>query len=203
MGADEIISKDASIDEILGAIRVLVEGVNESDGISSSIEPRLYRQVWERHPGPEATRRSHRLGSRHPRGGIRRLDPELVFATGPTLRAHRKVGLGGVPPLRAAAGADLSAGRRRELRVGLDDLLSVVDEAEELSRTRRDLATASPLSYLIHRSAWKGNSPKSDAGSWIRPRNYPAPMALIRSYPRSRRSVLFEVGCLCTLLNLI
>src|SRR5215212_10348546 len=38
------------------------------------------------------------------------------------------------------------------------------------------------------------------AGSWIKPRNTP-PMALIMRYPRSGRSVLSEVGCLCKFVD--
>ena len=53
---------------------------------------------------------------------------------------RRPARLGGVSPLRVAAGEDLPRGRWHELEeVELSDLLSVVDDTEELARTTREL----------------------------------------------------------------
>ena len=111
-----------------------------------AIEPRSYRQVIG-----EAIRsmRPHvevvvlepgTLGT-----GVRRLDPELVFADRPDT-----FGPGGGPTRRSAwvefrpyeepPARVCLAGRTWELEeVELSDLLSIVDEAEELSRTAREL----------------------------------------------------------------
>ena len=107
-----------------------------------AIEPRSYRQVIGKtirslRPHVEViVLEPDTLGA-----GIRRLDPELVFASrtdtfAPTGRsAWVEFRPYEQPPARVCLG-----GRRWELEeVGLDDLLSLVDETEELSRTRRDL----------------------------------------------------------------
>ena len=71
--------------------------------------------------------------------GVARLDPELVFANRPASsssgeRAWVEFRPYAEPPARVCL-----AGRRRELgEVDLEDLLSLVDEVEELSRTTRD-----------------------------------------------------------------
>ena len=108
-----------------------------------AIEPRSYRQVIG-----EAIRASRphvevivldpdTLGA-----GLRRLHPELVFANRPD-DAFAPDGRGAWveflpyehPPARVCM-----AGRRRELEeVELEDLLSIVDEAEELARAGREL----------------------------------------------------------------
>src|SRR5215212_7831223 len=48
--------------------------------------------------------------------------------------------------------------------------------------------------HPIHRSAWKGNSRKFGCTILHKTTQYPGPMAVGRPYPRSRRSVLSEVG---------
>lgn len=107
-----------------------------------AIEPRSYRQVIG-----EALRglRTHIevtvLDPDTLRAGVRRLDPDLVFASCPDafwpnvrsawveFRPYEE------PPARVCLG-----GRRWELEeVELEDLLSIIDEAEELFRTRREL----------------------------------------------------------------
>jgi hypothetical protein len=104
-----------------------------------AIEPRSYRQVIGKairslRPHVEViVLEPDTLGA-----GIRRLDPELVFANRPDTFAPtgRSVWVEFRPYEQPPARICL-AGRRRELEtVELDDLLSVVDEAEELSRTR-------------------------------------------------------------------
>ena len=107
-----------------------------------AIEPRLYRQVMGKaiqglRPHVEViVLDPDTLGA-----GIRRLDPELVFANRPdTFAPTGRSAWVEFRPYEQQPARICLAGRRRELEaVGLDDLLSVVDEAEELSRTRRDL----------------------------------------------------------------
>jgi hypothetical protein len=107
-----------------------------------AIEPRLYRQVMGRtiqglRPHVEViVLEPDTLGA-----GIRRLDPELVFANRPdTFAPTGRSAWVEFRPYDQPPARICLAGRRRELEaVELDDLLSVVDEAEELSRTRRDL----------------------------------------------------------------
>lgn len=107
-----------------------------------AIEPHSYREVIGRtiralRPHIEVTI----LDPSTLRAGVARLDPELVFAASPDtlvpagrsawveLRPYQH------PPARICLG-----GRRRELEeVGLDELLSLVDETEELARTTREL----------------------------------------------------------------
>ena len=107
-----------------------------------AIEPRSYRQVIG-----EALRglRPHiEVAVLDPdtlRAGVTRLEPDLVFANspdtyGPNVRsAWVEFRPYEEPPARVCLG-----GRRWELEeVELEDLLSIVDEAEELSRTTKDL----------------------------------------------------------------
>jgi hypothetical protein len=107
-----------------------------------AIEPRSYRQAMG-----EALRsmRPHLevvvLEPDTLEAGISRLEPHLVFANRPDASSP-SLGHAWVefrpyeePPARVRL-----AGRRWELpEVGLDDLLSIVDRAEELSRTTREL----------------------------------------------------------------
>ena len=107
-----------------------------------AIEPRSYRQVIGKtirslRPHVEViVLEPDTLGA-----GIRRLDPELVFANRPdTFAPTGRSAWVEFHPYEQPPARICLAGRRRELEaVELDDLLSVVDEAEELSRTRRDL----------------------------------------------------------------
>lgn len=107
-----------------------------------AIEPRSYRQVigeviQDLRPDIEVSI----LDPDMLRAGVERLDPELVFSNQPDSFA-----LTGRPawveflPYQQPPARICLAGRRRELEeVELDDLLSVVDETEELSRTTREL----------------------------------------------------------------
>lgn len=107
-----------------------------------AIEPRSYRQVIG-----EALRVSRPhievsvLDPDTLRAGVTRLEPDLVLSTQPDtfaptgrtawveFRPYEE------PPARICLG-----GQRREMeQVEFDDLLSIVDEAEELARTRRAL----------------------------------------------------------------
>ena len=107
-----------------------------------AIEPRSYRQVIGKairslRPHVEViVLEPDTLGA-----GIRRLDPELVFANRPdTFAPTGRSAWVEFRPYEQPPARICLAGRRWELEaVELDDLLSVVDEAEELSRTRRDL----------------------------------------------------------------
>ena len=107
-----------------------------------AIEPRSYRQVIGKairslRPHVEViVLEPDTLGA-----GIRRLDPELVFANRPdTFAPTGRSAWVEFHPYEQPPARICLAGRRRELEtVELDDLLSLVDEAEELSRTRRDL----------------------------------------------------------------
>ena len=107
-----------------------------------AIEPRSYRQAIGR--TIQALRPHVEVIILEPgtlRAGVTRLNPELVFADCPDaffptarsawveFRPYEQ------PPARICLG-----GLRRELEeVELENLLSLVDETEELSRTARDL----------------------------------------------------------------
>ena len=107
-----------------------------------AIEPRSYRQVIGR--AIQALRPHVEVVVLDPAtlgAGVARLDPDLVFADRPAASSSS----GGPawvefrpyeePPARVRL-----AGRTWELEeVELSDLLSIVDEAEELSRTAREL----------------------------------------------------------------
>ena len=107
-----------------------------------AIEPRSYRQVVGQ--TIQALRPHVEVVVLAPdtlEAGVARLGPDLVFANRPDASAAPTGRPAWVefrpydePPARVCL-----AGRRRELEaVELDDLLSLVDEAEELSRTGRD-----------------------------------------------------------------
>lgn len=107
-----------------------------------AIEPRSYRQVIGQ--AIQALRPQIEVVVLDPstlEAGVERLDPELVFANRPDVSAPT-----GRPawvefrPYEEPPARVCLAGRLRELEeVELDDLLSLVDEAEEVSRTTRDL----------------------------------------------------------------
>ncbi len=107
-----------------------------------SIEPRSYRQVigialQALRPHIEVTV----LDPDTLRAGVTRLEPDLVFSNQPDTFAPtgRSAWVQFLPYEEPPARICL-AGQRRELeQVELDDLLSIVDEAEELARTRREL----------------------------------------------------------------
>ena len=106
-----------------------------------AIEPRSYRQVIGQaiqalRPHMEVVLDPDTLGA-----GVTRLDPDLVFANRPDnsaptgrpawveFRPYEE------PPARVCL-----AGRTWELeQVELSDLLSIVDEAEEITRTKREM----------------------------------------------------------------
>lgn len=73
--------------------------------------------------------------------GVRRLEPELVFANRPdTFSPTGRSAWVEFLPYEEPPARICLAGQRRELEaVELDDLLSVVDEAEELARTTSEL----------------------------------------------------------------
>ena len=110
-----------------------------------AIEPRSYRQVIGR--AIQALRPHIEVVVLEPStlgAGVTRLDPDLVFADRPDT-----FGPGGGPTRRSAwvefrpyeepPARVCLAGRTWELEeVELSDLLSIVDEAEELSRTTRE-----------------------------------------------------------------
>jgi hypothetical protein len=107
-----------------------------------AIEPRTYRLVigeaiQSLRPHVEVTvLNPDTLGA-----GISRLDPDLVFANRPETSspAGRSAWVEFRPYEEPPARIRL-AGRRWELEeVDLDDLLSIVDEAEELARRTREL----------------------------------------------------------------
>ena len=106
-----------------------------------AIEPRSYRQIIGR--TIQALRPHLEVVVLDPdtlEAGVARLDPELVFANRPASsssgeRAWVEFRPYEEPPARVGL-----AGRTWELsEVELSDLLSIVDEAEELSRTARGL----------------------------------------------------------------
>jgi len=73
--------------------------------------------------------------------GMRHLDPDLVISVRPASLdpVGRSAWVQFVPYEKPAATISIG-GRRLELdEAELEDLLSVIDQAEELSRTRRDL----------------------------------------------------------------
>lgn len=107
-----------------------------------AIEPRSYRQVIGQ--AIRALRPHVEVVVLEPstlEAGVARLDPDLVFANRPDASAPdgRPAWVEFLPYEEPPARVCL-AGQRRELgEVELSDLLSLVDEAEELSRTTRDL----------------------------------------------------------------
>ena len=106
-----------------------------------AIEPRFYRQVLGQ--TIQAKRPHVEVVVLDPdtlEAGLARLDPDLVFAYRPDAPAPT-----GRPawvefhPYEHPAARVCLAGRRWELSlVELPDLLSIVDEAEEISRTARE-----------------------------------------------------------------
>ena len=109
-----------------------------------AIEPRSYRQVIGQ--TIQALRPHVEVVVLEPstlEAGVARLKPELVFADRPDVSAPT-----GRPawvefrPYEEPPARVRMAGRTRELgEVELSDLLSIVDEAEELSRTTRELGS--------------------------------------------------------------
>ena len=107
-----------------------------------AIEPRTYRQAIGQ--AIQVLRPHLEVVVLEPgtlRAGVERLEPELVFASQPAtfIPTGRSAWVEFLPyekpPVRICL-----AGRRWELEaVELDDLLSVVDETEELARTTREL----------------------------------------------------------------
>ena len=110
-----------------------------------AIEPRSYRQVIGEairalRPHVEVTvLEPGMLGA-----GVRRLEPELVFADQPDTFEPEGGGSTGRPawvefrPYEEPPARVCLAGRRWELEaVELSDLLSIVDQTEELTRTAR------------------------------------------------------------------
>ncbi len=106
-----------------------------------AVEPRSYRQVIGQiiqalRPHIEVVvLEPSTLGA-----GVTRLRPGLVFANRPdTFAPNGRPAWVEFRPYEEPPARVCLAGRRRELgAVELDDLLSLVDEAEELSRARRD-----------------------------------------------------------------
>ena len=107
-----------------------------------AIEPRSYRQAMGQ--AIRALRPHVEVVVLEPstlQAGVKRLDPELVFANRPDACAPtgRTAWVEFLPYEEPPARVCL-AGRRRELgEVELSDLLSLVDETEKLARTTRDL----------------------------------------------------------------
>lgn len=107
-----------------------------------AIEPRSYRQVIGEviqalRPHLEVTI----LDPITLRAGVERLDPELVLSNQPDTFAstERSAWVEFLPYEQPPARICL-AGQRRELEaVELEDLLSMVDETEELAQTTREL----------------------------------------------------------------
>lgn len=107
-----------------------------------AIEPRSYRQIIGR--AIQALRPHLEVIVLEPstlRAGVERLEPELVFADGPnTLAPTRRSAWVEFRPYEEPPVRICLAGRRWEMEeVELDDLLSIVDQTEELSRTTRNL----------------------------------------------------------------
>ena len=106
-----------------------------------AIEPRSYRQVIGR--TIQALRPHIEVVVLDPdtlEAGVARLEPDLVFANRPAASSSsgRPAWVEFRPYEEPPARVRL-AGKRWELEeVGLEDLLSIVDEAEELVRTGRD-----------------------------------------------------------------
>ncbi len=107
-----------------------------------AIEPRTYRLVigeaiQSLRPHVEVTvLNPDTLGA-----GVKRLDPTLVFANRPdTFSSTSRAAWVEFRPYEETPARICLAGRRWELeKVDLDDLLSIVDETEELARTTREL----------------------------------------------------------------
>lgn len=107
-----------------------------------AIEPRSYREAIGEairflRPNIEVTiLEPDTLGA-----GVRRLDPELVFASRPhTFTPPGRAAWVEFHPYEKPPARICLAGRRWELeQVELSDLLSVVDETEELARSTREL----------------------------------------------------------------
>jgi hypothetical protein len=106
-----------------------------------AIEPRSYRQVIGR--TIQALRPHIEVVVLDPdtlEAGVARLEPELVFANRPTSSSSGGPAWVEFRPYEEPPARVCLFGRRWELsEVELSDLLSIVDEAEELSRTARDL----------------------------------------------------------------
>jgi hypothetical protein len=106
-----------------------------------AIEPRSYRQVIGR--TIQALRPHVEVVVLDPdtlEAGVARLEPELVFADRPDVSVPtRSPAWVEFRPYEEPPARVRMAGRRRELgEVELSDLLSLVDEAEGLSREGRD-----------------------------------------------------------------
>ena len=108
-----------------------------------AIEPRSYRQaIGQAIQGLRPHLEVVVLEPGTLRAGVERLEPELVIASQPDTFISTAVRSAWVeflpyekPPARICL-----AGRRWELEtVDLDDLVSLVDETEELARTTREL----------------------------------------------------------------
>lgn len=107
-----------------------------------AIEPRSYRQVIG-----ETLRvlRPHiEVSVLDPdtlRAGVTRLEPDLVFSNQPdTFAPTGRPAWVEFLPYEEPPARICVAGQRREMeQVELEDLLSIVDEAEELARARREL----------------------------------------------------------------
>ena len=107
-----------------------------------AIEPRSYRQVIGE--ALRALRPHIEVSVLDPdtlRAGVTRLDPELVLSNQPdTFASTGRSAWVQFLPYEHPPALICLAGQRRELeQVELEDLLSIVDEAEELARTRRAL----------------------------------------------------------------
>ena len=106
-----------------------------------AIEPRSYRQVIGR--TIQALRPHVEVVVLAPdtlEAGVARLEPELVFANRPASSSSGGPAWVEFRPYEEPPARVCLVGRRWELsEVELSDLLSIVDEAEELSRTTREL----------------------------------------------------------------
>jgi hypothetical protein len=107
-----------------------------------AIEPRSYREVIGQ--AIQAVRPHLEVAVVEPEDlwvAVVRFDPELVFADRPdNLPATRRPAWVEFRPYEEPPAKICLGGRLRELKeVEFSDLLSVVDETEELARTRRDL----------------------------------------------------------------
>jgi hypothetical protein len=105
-----------------------------------AIEPRSYRQVIGR--TIQALRPHVEVVVLDPdtlEAGVARLDPELVFANRPASSSSGGPAWVEFRPYEQPPARVCLAGRTWELEeVELSDLLSILDEAEELSRTARE-----------------------------------------------------------------
>jgi hypothetical protein len=106
-----------------------------------AIEPRSYRQVIGR--TIQALRPHVEVVVLEPstlEAGVARLEPDLVFADRPASSSSGGPAWVEFRPYEEPPARVCLAGRTWELEeVELSDLLSIVDEAEELSRTAREL----------------------------------------------------------------